>query len=102
MEHDGKLTAKEAFVLSFLTTYPKGYGLEMVRKSRGLLKRGSVYVTLSRMQQKGYVKSEKETAPPDESGPARRHYVVTAKGAQAFKAWQLLRSSQLGAWFTLT
>ncbi len=102
MAHDSKLTAKEAFVLSFLTTHHKGYGLEMVRYSEGLLQRGSVYVTLNRMQQKGYVKSEKETAPPDEKGPARRHYIATAKGAQAFNAWQLLKSSQHGAWFTIT
>ena len=102
MASNGNLTTKEAFVLAFLTRYGKGYGLEMVKKSNGLLKRGSVYVTLHRMQQKGYVMSRKETNPPDEKGPPRRHYTATAKGAQALDSWKLIKSSRTGAWFTTT
>ena len=100
MESTKSLTIKEAFILSFLTAHRKGYGLEMVKQSDGLLKRGSVYVTLNRMQQKGYVSSQKEPARPDEKGPPRRHYIATAKGAQALDSWKLLRSTQQGVWFT--
>ena len=102
MDTNGNLTTKEAFILSFLTSHRKGYGLELVRKSEGLLKPGSVYVTLNRMKQKGYVKSRLEPSTPDEKGPPRRHYIATATGAQALDAWNMLRSSQLGAWFTIT
>ena len=102
MASSGNLTTREAFVLAFLTRYGKGYGLQMVKKSKGLLKRGSVYVTLHRMQQKGYVRSKKETVPPDEKGPPRRHYTATAKGAQALDSWKLIKSSRIGAWFTTT
>ena len=97
-----KLTEKEAYILTFLTAHRKGYGLEMVKNSGGLLKRGSVYVTLNRMQQKGYVKAGTEPTPPDEQGPPRRYYIATAKGAQALDSWNLLRSSQRGSWLTIT
>ena len=102
MEPTGTLTTKEAFILSFLSARRKGYGLEMVKHSNGLLKRGSVYVTLNRMTQKGYVKSKKEPTHPEEKGPPRRYYVATARGAQALDSWKLLQSSQFGAWFTIT
>lgn len=102
MEPNDNLTTKEAYILSFLTAHRKGYGLEMVKQSKGLLKRGSVYVILNRMQQKGYVNSNKEPASPDEKGPPRRHYIATAKGAQMLDAWNMLRSSLHGGWFTTT
>ena len=31
------------------------YGLELVTESEGALKRGTVYVTLGRLEEKGYV-----------------------------------------------
>ena len=102
MESHGKLTSQEVYILSFLSAHRKGYGLEMVKKSKGLLKRGSVYVTLNRMQQKGYVKSKKEPPTPDVNGPPRRYYVATARGARALDSYNLLRSAKHGAWFTIT
>ena len=101
MESVGKLTSKEAFILSFLTSHQRGYGLQMVKQSSGLLKRGSVYVMLNRMKQKGYVKSKQEPPTPDVKGPPRRYYVATAKGARALDSYNLLRSSTRGAWFTI-
>jgi hypothetical protein len=38
----------------------EGFGLELVERSGGALKRGTVYVTLARMQDKGYVTSRTE------------------------------------------
>ena len=97
----GILTQSEAFILSFLTTQHKGYGLEMVQRSEGLLKRGSVYVVLKRMQKKGYVTSTKEASPSPDNGPPRRHYSATAKGAQALDAWKLFNSNRQTLRFTL-
>jgi len=48
------------------------YGLELVTASRGRLKRGTVYVTLARMEDKGFVTSRQEEAPADEGGLPRR------------------------------
>lgn len=40
------------------------FGLELVERSGGRLKRGTVYVTLARMLEKGYVESWTEPLPP--------------------------------------
>src|SRR6266481_3664022 len=64
------LSAKEALVLELLLNNPtkEMYGLEMVVNSANRLKRGTVYVTLDRMEDKGYVKSRQEDPQPDASG----------------------------------
>jgi hypothetical protein len=49
----------------------KLYGLAMVELSEGRLKRGTVYVTLNRMEEKGYLESEQESEPPVTGGLPR-------------------------------
>lgn len=63
------------------------YGLELVAASGGALKRGTVYVTLGRMEQKGYVASRLEDGPPAGGGLPRRIYAPTALGREAMAAW---------------
>jgi DNA-binding PadR family transcriptional regulator len=46
-----------------------------------------VYVTLGRMQEKGYVESRTEPPAPGAIGLPRRLYRPTAYGAGVFKAW---------------
>lgn len=69
------------------------YGLEMVRES-GRLKRGTVYVTLSRMTDDGLVESWTEDS-EHESGLPRRLYRVTGHGTKVFTALELARSHML-------
>ncbi|HUR20742.1 MAG TPA: PadR family transcriptional regulator, partial [Vicinamibacterales bacterium] len=64
------------------------YGLDLVHASRGRLKRGSVYVTLGRMEQKGFVTSMVEERPGE--GPSRRLYEPTALGLRALVASRLM------------
>jgi len=61
------------------------YGLEMVADSDGKLKRGTVYVLLGRLEDKGFVKTQNEVA----AGAAnpRRLYRITAVGRKVFDAW---------------
>jgi DNA-binding PadR family transcriptional regulator len=47
-----RLSATERLILSLLTDGER-YGLELVEQSSGTLKRGTVYVTLQRMQARG-------------------------------------------------
>ena len=54
------LSSKESLILSLLAAGRPLYGLELVAASKGQLKRGTVYVTLGRMEDKGYVESELE------------------------------------------
>ena len=63
------------------------YGLQLVAASKRRLKRGTVYVTLGRMEEKGYITSRLEDAPPDAGGLPRRVYKPSALGLQVLTAW---------------
>lgn len=65
----------------------ESFGLELVERSQGALKRGTVYVTLARMQDKGYVTSRTEALPHGAIGLPRRLYRPTAYGVAVFKVW---------------
>lgn len=89
------LSGKEALVLELLlTNAAEMYGLELVRDSGNRLKRGTIYVTLSRMNDKGYVESRQEEPQPDVSGIARRLYRATGYGQKVYEAWQLAREAR--------
>ncbi|HVG18119.1 MAG TPA: PadR family transcriptional regulator, partial [Blastocatellia bacterium] len=64
------------------------YGLEMVEASSGSLKRGTIYVTLQRMQEKGLVDSKPEPRTAPEIGIPRRLYIVTGYGQRMYRAYQ--------------
>ena len=66
------------------------YGLQLVEQSQGALKRGTVYVTLGRMESKGFLASEQETLPAGAIGLPRRIYRPTALGERMLRAWTLL------------
>jgi DNA-binding PadR family transcriptional regulator len=63
------------------------YGLGLVAASKGELKRGTVYVTLGRMEDKGLITSTVEDAPHGAGGLPRRLYSSTALGRRMLKAW---------------
>ena len=58
-----KLSPTERLILELLSG-EEMFGLQLVEQSKGALKRGTVYVTLGRMQDKGYVESWTEKQPP--------------------------------------
>jgi DNA-binding PadR family transcriptional regulator len=84
------LPPKERLVLEFLVSDGPMFGLQLVEASRGALKRGTVYVTLGRMERKGFIESEQEAAQPGAIGLPRRLYRPTALGKRALKAWTVL------------
>lgn len=69
------------------------YGLELVSESSGRLKRGTVYVILGRMQQKGYVEAEPEKFADDSGLVPRRMYRATALGLRVLRAWTIAAES---------
>ena len=85
-----RLSAKESLILDLLAHRGELYGLQLVSASRGRLKRGTVYVTLGRMEEKGYVTSRAEDAPDGAGGLPRRLYEVTPFGLRVMKAWSAL------------
>ena len=86
-----RLSSKELLVLDLLVRGRRMYGLELVAASRGELKRGTVYVTLGRMEDKGYITSTQEGAPAAMGGLPRRVYEPTSLGRQLCAAWTLVR-----------
>ena len=88
------LSGKEALILGNLMKREM-YGLELVNESGGSLKRGTVYVTLRRMQEKGFVTSHRETD-GSEGGSERRRYAITALGRRIHAAWEQYRRAYRG------
>ena len=85
-----RLSPKETLILELLTREGELYGLQLVDASKGRLKRGTVYVTLGRMEDKGYVSSHAEDAPDGAGGLPRRLYKATPYGLRVLKAWATL------------
>ena len=83
-----RLSRAEQLILSLLVE-GETFGLDLVERSEGRIKRGTVYVTLARMQQKGYVESRVEAANPAAIGLPRRLYQPTAYGLRVMEAWAL-------------
>jgi PadR family transcriptional regulator len=81
------LSLKESLILELLIGTKEMYGLELVAASAGALKRGTVYVTLGRMEDKGYVASRLEDAPRGAGGLPRRIYAPTPLGREVTAAW---------------
>jgi PadR family transcriptional regulator PadR len=85
------LSGKEMVILELLLDGHEMYGLELVGASRRRLKRGTVYVTLQRMEEKGYVRSRTE-ADRGQGGLPRRLYQATATGRRLFDLWTMVRA----------
>ncbi|WP_174804397.1 PadR family transcriptional regulator [Martelella limonii] len=71
-------------ILVLLSSGERLYGIQMVKRS-SILKRGSVYVHLARLEATGLVSSEEEQEETIEGFP-RRIYSITDKGRAACRA----------------
>jgi DNA-binding PadR family transcriptional regulator len=91
-----RLSPKEALILQALVAKGEMYGLELVKESGGELKRGTIYVTLGRMADKGYVES-KAVPQDDGSGMPKRLFKATGYGSQVLHSWEMA-SASLAAW----
>lgn len=86
------ISATESLILDLLQRGER-FGLQLVDDSGGALKRGSVYVTLARMETKGFVSSRQEERSPSVSGLPRRLYTATAYGLKVREAYRVLREA---------
>ena len=84
------LPPKEHAILHLLVSEGPMYGLQLVERSGGVLKRGTVYVTLGRMEVKGLLESEQEPAVAGAIGLPRRIYRATPLGERALRAWTVI------------
>lgn len=99
MNETPRVSPVEAEILSLLRT-KEFYGLELVKES-SMLKRGTVYVTLERMTDKGYVKSREAERAPHESGLPRRIYAITGLGQRALASSEAA-SAAFASWGMVT
>ena len=81
------LSSKEAAILEQLVVAGSAelYGLQMVKASGDRLKLGTIYVTLNRLEDKGYVTSRKEV--DAQQTVPRRLYRISGAGARAFHVY---------------
>ena len=84
-----RLSRAERLILDLLVEHGELFGLQLVERSTGGLKRGTVYVTLGRMQEKGYLESRQEPLPPGAIGLPRRLYRPTGYAMRVLEAWRL-------------
>jgi len=90
-----RLSAVEMLILKMLiANNGEMYGLEMIAESGKRLKRGTIYVTLGRMEEKGFVESRKEDVRPGARGLPRRLYKPAAHGVRTLREWELPNESQ--------
>ena len=88
-----RLSATERLILQLLMANDELFGLQMVEFSGGRLKRGTVYVTLGRMVEKGYLESRQEPLPEGAIGLPRRLYRPTGLAMRVLAAWQAAEAS---------
>jgi DNA-binding PadR family transcriptional regulator len=84
------LSDKERLILELLSSGEERYGLEMVDASGGRLKRGTIYVTLGRMEDKGFITSRLSDEPTPGGGLPLRLYQPTALGRRVLAVSQEL------------
>lgn len=92
------LSGIEYHIMEMLDRNGEMFGLQMVDESDGILKKGTVYVTLGRMVDKDLLTSREE-AGGDDSPSVRRLYTPTDYGKRVFKAQEIaLKYLSMGAW----
>jgi len=86
------ISGTESLLLDLLEDRER-FGLELVERSGGAVKRGSVYVLLSRMEAKGFVESRQEERAAGAIGLPRRMYRATSYGLKVRDAYRLLQDA---------
>lgn len=86
------ISTTESLIIDLLQ-HGERYGLELIEGSNRRLKRGTIYVTLARMETKGFIVSKQEQRRAGAIGLPRRMYRVTPYGLKVHKAYKLLREA---------
>jgi len=74
------------------TAYPVTIRQEIEERTGRSVSRGAIYITLDRLEKKGYVSSWLADATAERGGRAKRYYEVRPLGAAALRqSWSALR-----------
>lgn len=96
-----RLSTTERLILELLVEHGELFGLALVSASNGRLKRGTAYVTLGRMEEKGYLDSRQEPLPPGAIGLPRRLYAPTGYALRVLEAWRVAAQVLAGRRITM-
>jgi len=98
---ENKITKKENLVLNILNNNrPDLYGLEIIKLSNGILKRGTAYTILTRMEDQGLISSKKEDKVSPGQTTHRLKYSITNNGTRVFlEKKHLFDNGETGSWF---
>ncbi len=81
---------EQLLLLALLRLGPAAYGVaiadELVRRAGRDVTLGAVYKTLTRLEGKGYVRSQVGEPTPERGGRAKRYFQLTASGRRALTA----------------
>lgn len=93
-----RITNTEALIMKVLLDKAgtEIYGWELMEASDGKLKRGTVYVILNRMEDKGFIESRKENRRDGARGLPRRMYKLTGLGQRTTSAWEVAQIQFVG------
>jgi DNA-binding PadR family transcriptional regulator len=78
---------RELHIMSILLNgerFGRQINLEYEKVTKKRMPIGSLYTTLERMQDKGYIKSREGEPNPEYGGNRRRYFSLTAKGRNVF------------------
>jgi PadR family transcriptional regulator PadR len=87
---------EQVVLLALLHLGDTGYAVtvrkEIERRTERPVSRGAIYVTLLRLEKKGYLDSQLADPTPERGGRAKRYYRVTSPGVAALKrSWTALQ-----------
>ena len=88
-----KVSNKELVVLGLLASRGDMFGLQMVKESNKAIGRGTIYVTLARMEKKGLVESFRKDA-GNSIEDYKKHYKITGMGQRTLRDME----NALAAW----
>jgi DNA-binding PadR family transcriptional regulator len=80
-------TLEQHLLLAIIALHPNGYGVSIQDHIRERTGRepstGSVYASLDRLEEKGFVKSRQGEATPERGGKRKLYFTITAPGRRA-------------------
>lgn len=90
MSHQGLGDLEQLVLLAVLRLAPQAYAVsvrdEIQARAGRTVSRGAVYVTLDRLQRKGFLRSEKSAPTPERGGKAKRMFSLESSGREALQA----------------
>ena len=86
---------QEIVLLTIMVLDEAAYGVsikqEINQKTNRNISRGALHTALSRLEEKGFIKSKQGEASPERGGHPKRYYTVTNKGVEALHEARALR-----------